>query len=189
MAVRRGFYRNRAAGVSRFLCDYLESRVLLSGAPSGPINLMPTGVSQLKIPADIVTGKVVKGNFKATVAETEGNSTGSQKIEVVAALRPLAGGNDISITPKAGTVNNIQGHKSKAATLSFEIPANLAAGHYSLVVTVDPNSLVTETNEADNGLVLADITIAQDPGRGTTFQNFRRRLSQAQARRFRFSPR
>jgi hypothetical protein len=145
------------------LCEALESRLLLSSAPSGPINILPSNISGLKLAPGIVTGTEVKGSFKVIVAEDNGNSTGSAPISVVAFLRPDGGGSDISITPKAATVNNIKADKSKTATLKYDIPSSLPAGDYSLVITVDPDNTVTETAEGDNTLVVADVLSSQAP--------------------------
>ena len=78
-----------------------------------------------------------------------------QRIDVQLFARPLAGGPDVLIgTLENQSISNLRPDRSKAVSRTVQIPPALQGGAYELVLIIDSDNDVVESNEANNEALL-----------------------------------
>ncbi len=140
------------------LCEALESRTLLSGAPD-----LTVAFTTVNMPANVVQGVTAKasGKFTITNAGDAPVPTGT-RIDVDLLARPAAGGEDIPLlTLHNLSISGLATSRFRTFTGSVVLPASLPDGDYTLVANADPGQLITELDDANNSAVtLASTHIA-----------------------------
>jgi hypothetical protein len=114
-----------------------------------------------KLATSFIQGAVVNGSISVTVTNDGSVATPAGKAVVSVFLRPAGGGEDVNITPKPFALGAINGGASLVAKVPVAVPANIAAGDFTVVVKVDPADGLAETDETDNELV-TPIALAVD---------------------------
>jgi CARDB/HYR domain/Secretion system C-terminal sorting domain/Domain of unknown function DUF11 len=132
-------------------CIFIDDVCLTDGGTGGGNNLPDLNLANLNISnPSLAPGQILNFNFdlKNTGA---GNATGNYNIKSYISTDNVLSANDIQdgIVP---TGNLIAGATIPQVTGAATIPANLAAGSYYLILKVDADNAIAESDENNNEL-------------------------------------
>jgi hypothetical protein len=120
--------------------------------------VLSNGIASSTVPATI-TSKTKSATVQVRVANAGNVVTGkTAQVSVTVALRPTTGGADVILgTKNAQSFANTKVGAFKNVPVSLKFPTSLAAGNYTLVVTVTPSGF---TPDANNVITSGGITVS-----------------------------
>lgn len=125
-------------------------------------------LTRVTLDDSIVTGTRTRGLVKLNFSNIGDDSfVRGQKVDIRAYLRPDGAVNastDIAISrDKQQSLSRLSNDRPKNVALPVEVPTTIAAGNYRLVVKLDSNNEVAESNELNNEIFAEGIFVISAP--------------------------
>lgn len=128
---------------------------------AAPINIAAPFVDLAGTAGAIKGALVPGGKANGSILVSNGGNSAVKQTTAAAILASLDGavvGNDTAVGSAALKLN-LKAARAKSSKLSFTLPAGLAPGSYTLLAVLDDPSVIAESNEANNVVVLGTFTV------------------------------